>query len=209
MISDFKERCRKFLQVACSQLRQRYDFSDKILQSLSIFTPKNALDCSKRSSFPSLLPLAKLLPRCKGNLIDMQVLDDEWRVLVFCKLPDEILKQKEADIFWGSLLKYKNENDEMPFYNLSRFILNILCLPHTNADCERIFSHVGLIKLRNSLNNQSVTNLILAKEHMKYWGDCTKFKPSSSMFQKLNKSMYEGEFGDDCNENDDIVNSIC
>lgn len=170
MVSEFKNRCRQFLQVACVQIRNRYDFSNEILSTLHIFNVNNAINPITRTSFPSMIRLCELLPRCKDTM-DIQNLDDEWRMMAYSKIPTNILQETEIDSFWGKMYNFKNENNVFPFRNLAKFILNILSLPHANADCERIFSLMNIIKskIRNNLNNDSVSKITLAKEAMKRW----------------------------------------
>ena len=43
--------------------------------------------------------------------------------------------------------------DDFPFQKLPSSVLNLLCIPHANAECETIFSKVNLAKtqIRNRL----------------------------------------------------------
>lgn len=107
MICEFKQRCRQILQVACEQIKKRYNFANEILSTIHIFQPCNALNPATRTLFPSMSRLCELLPRCK-NTKNVQILDDEWRLIAFTKLPDEIIKETEIDKFWGKIHNYKN-----------------------------------------------------------------------------------------------------
>lgn len=66
----------------------------------------------------------------------------------------------------------------MTFKKLSRFVLNVISLPHSNADCERIFSKVNLIKTktRNKLVTPTISGILLAKQRVQ--GDCVNFELS-------------------------------
>ena len=85
--------------------------------------------------------------------------------------------------FYQKLSLLLNEYDEPQFKNLSTFALQILSLPVSNTDAERIFSKVNLIKtdIRNSLNTKSVEALILISEAVKEQAACFTFKPSDAM----------------------------
>lgn len=43
MLDDFRTRCRLFLQTACVQMQNRYDFEDKVMTVLHIFNPRSPL----------------------------------------------------------------------------------------------------------------------------------------------------------------------
>lgn len=138
-----------------------------------------------------MFELTQLLPRCLGDM-NVQDLDDEWRFLSLYNLPTEINSRLDVDHFWGKLLKLENENGKRLFRNIARFVLNILSIPHSNADCERTFSKVNNIKTesRNCLANETTTAILLAKQHVKEVGGCCAFEPTKSMLNKFNKNMY-------------------
>lgn len=193
MMNDLKTRCRNFLQTACIEIKKRYNFSDNVLSKLYIFSPKYAIDSSIRQRFPTLTVLSTLLPRCIPNKVTEQQIDDEWRYLPYTELPEEILSEEEVDVFWGKLMQFKSENEVRIFKNISLFVLNILSLPHSNADSERIFSQVNNIKtkLRNRLINNTINGVILAKELIKLQGNCIAFEPTNDMYGRFNATMYD------------------
>lgn len=82
----------------------------KCMSSLHIFNIKNSLDPSTRTSYPSMLRLTELLPRCLDEA-NVQTLDDEWRMLAHSKLTEYILIESNVDAFWGLIYKYKNDNN--------------------------------------------------------------------------------------------------
>ena len=99
------------------------------------------------------------------------------------QLPDQLKEKCGVVHFYQQLSLVMNPNDEPLFKNLSTFALQILFLPVSNTDAERIFSKVNLIKtdIRNSLNTKSVEALILISEAVKEQAACFTFKPSDAM----------------------------
>jgi hypothetical protein len=66
-------------------------------------------------------------------------------------------------------------------------------IPISNADSERVFSQVNLIKTvhRNRFSIEGVASLIFVKEGVKDAADsCAHFQPTKEMIQKCNKEMY-------------------
>ena len=66
------------------------------------------------------------------------MIDDEWRHLPFYGIK-ETMKNLETEVFWGKMPNSKNYGEEYLFRNLSQVVLNVLSLPHANADSERLF----------------------------------------------------------------------
>ncbi|KAL0829677.1 hypothetical protein ABMA28_003183 [Loxostege sticticalis] len=170
LLNEFNTRCRKFLITSCNEIRKGYDFSDKILPFLKYLSPEEAVRQSARETFPSLLPLTKQLPRIVSEL-EMQRIDDEWRLL------------PNINKFTGlEIGKWKTDCKA-----LANFALDVLCLPHSNADCERVFSEVNNMKTksRNKLITSTVNGALLARQAVKNQGGCTKFQASNDMCKKM------------------------
>ena len=64
---------------------------------------------------------------------------------------------------------FENVLGEKEFSNISNFALNALCIPHSNAECERIFSKINLIKTKtgNRLVTKTIKGTLLAADHVK------------------------------------------
>lgn len=81
------------------------------------------------------------------------------------------------------------------YKSVSQFSLNLLILPHSSVDCERIFSQVNLIKtkIRNSLSNESINGTLLAKQHIvNEAGSCANFKLNNEIMAKsTSKVLYK------------------
>ena len=82
----------------------------------------------------------------------------------------------------------------------------MLCLPVSNADCERVFSQVNMIKSthRNTLSTEGVASLIFVKDGVKHLSEsCVQFEPSAKMVRKCNNDIYTNVhaiYGDDPEE---------
>lgn len=77
-------------------------------------------------------------------------IDNEWRLLpIYHFSAGQIVITDEIDVFWDKLLKYKDQTGNPIIKNILRFILNVLSLPHSNAECERQFSKVNIIKTKS------------------------------------------------------------
>lgn len=188
LINDFRSSCIEFVMVACSQIKKRFDFGNETLQYLSYLNPPKAMLQSSRNLMPSLLPLMKTLPRIVNNQ-QYQVIDDEWRQLPYFELPAHIDVKGQVDVFWSKLLICDESDQGLTFKNLSKFVLNVISLPHSNADCERIFSKVNLIKTktRNKVITPTMSGILLAKQRVQ--GDCVNFEPSKDEYNCMTNNV--------------------
>lgn len=173
------------------QIFFRYDFKNPVLDKLKFFKPQLAVQHSTRDKMPSLLPLLSSLPRISKRE-DFQDIDDEWRRLPLHQFDNDDLKL-EIDVFWGKAAVLKNEIGEFLFKKVAQFVLGILSLPHSNADSERVFSQINLAKTKNrsKLIVPTIKGIILANQHIKKAGGCSKFQPSKEMLSRMtSKSLY-------------------
>lgn len=102
------------------------------------------------------------------------------------ELPDDISQTKEPDQFWYKLSTLKNSGGEIMFPFLPAFALNVLVIPHSNADCERIFSKINLVKvkLRHRLVTNNVEGCVLSSQLIRNQGFCHKFEITDSIIKK-------------------------
>lgn len=75
------------------------------------------------------------------------------------------------------------------FSELTKFALDILSLPHSNSDCERVFSAVNCMKtkIRNRLNTETINGALHTKQHLNLNGNCITFKPTKDMLNCMTK----------------------
>ncbi|CAK1583027.1 unnamed protein product [Parnassius mnemosyne] len=186
-LNKFFSVCRNFLVTSAKEIKKRYRMNDPLLSKLHILHPANAASSKFRESVPSIFSLIELLPRVvqMDNMSLIQNIDNQWR-----NLPakfNELDLTLPIDKFWSELHLCQD------YRELSQFALDTLCIPHSNAQCERVFSHVNLMKtkIRNKLLTKTVNGTLLAAQHIKETGSCIDFKPSDEMLCKLNLSMYK------------------
>lgn len=196
-LQEFFQRCRNFLAVACCEIKKRYDFNDPVISKLNCLTPSNALSGEFRKVVPSLVPLATNLPLLVSpeDISLLQRLDDQWRMLPLQCNRSLLGDRNASDKFWARVLQ-----DEPDFKDLADFALSVLSLPHSNAECERVFSKINLFKTktRNRLKTATVNGALLATESVKSSGACCKkFSPSKDMLSRMTKKELYSNVSDD------------
>lgn len=91
------------------------------------------------------------------------------------------------------------------FSLVAKFMLYILALPNSNAECERRFSEINDIKTkkRNRLITNTIKGNILAQQAIKRQSSsCVNFKPTDSMIKSFNSTIYKSEPALGLNESD-------
>lgn len=64
--------------------------------------------------------------------------------------------------FWAEVLRYLDACGNYPFLLLAKFAISLLSLPFSNAEVERVFSQVNIVKtkLRNRMNIDTFNSIL-------------------------------------------------
>lgn len=156
----FRTRYLDFLIESVNQINIRFDFANDVLLKLELINPVNV----KKGSSNSIIPLAIHFP----NLLtekDYQKLDLEWRLLRNCEIQNF---GDNGEEFWVSVRKEKYNDGTPMFETVSNFVIQLLSLPHSSANVERLFSQINLIKTdsRNLISSATLCGLLHTKEYL-------------------------------------------
>lgn len=155
-IYSMQKNCLRFYISLSKQILKRINFKDPVLKALQIIDPL--------SLGPSLVPLINIFPNLVGNM-NIEDINEEWRLLLLHAFSEE---EMTLEMFWQNVFKVKNSLGEHMYPHLRQFISSLLCLPHSSASTERVFSQMKLNKtaIRNCLNVETVSSILLIKEIM-------------------------------------------
>ncbi|CAG9792671.1 unnamed protein product [Diatraea saccharalis] len=159
---DFKRKCRNFLIKACIGIRKRFALNEPVLVGISKLNPASCLNIADRDE--SIQKTLNLMPRLAPTSMDeQQALDDQWRKLP--KLKEQFDTTIRPDEFWHKVKQLEE------FSTIGKYMLNILALPNSNAECERMFSQINDTKTKK--RNRLITRTIRA-------GQRTPFRANTS-----------------------------
>lgn len=182
-LEAFQKRCLSFLIESVNQICMRFPFKDKTLENLRFINPKEV----KSRKIASIGPLSSAFPGFVGpdKIID---LDREWRVLRNSDVLDSEIN--DAESFWETVREIKSGDETPMFPNLSKFVFGVLCLPHSSATAERIFSTVNNLKTkqRNRLSTKTLIGLLHSKRYLK--GECFNFAVDDKLVKMMTSDMY-------------------
>lgn len=147
-----RQKCINFIVKLIQEISNRVPDNIEILKHADCLSVENTLKTIKED-INDLLILLKYSPD------EISKIDNQWRKINLIKRHNISCTIK----FWIEVANYKNSDNDNPFFELSKVALIILTLPHSNAEIERLFSQINLIKykLRNRMK-LPVLNAILA-----------------------------------------------
>lgn len=160
---EIRQRCVCFVVELIKQLQQRLPDNVQVLQSMSLLSAGECLQPIK----PGIIDLAKMFTDSDEILTRI---DFQWRNL------HKVLWKKNTDTseLWVEISSYTDATGENPFSDLADLALTVLTLPHSNADVERIFSHMNIVKskLRNRMSIKSLNALLTIRYGLRRNGSC-------------------------------------
>lgn len=111
--------------------------------------------------FPSML----LIKEAENRHSALDALEEQFVSYQIAQIPESVLREERADQQWAMLMALKSPSGELRYDRLGRVMLGILTIPHTNAECERVFSQVRKNKtdFRGSMNNETLSSVLITK----------------------------------------------
>ncbi|CAG9782795.1 unnamed protein product [Diatraea saccharalis] len=85
---------------------------------------------------------------------------------------------------------YKNAADVNTFHELCEFAIAVLSLPHSNAEVERLFSTMSIIKnkLRNKLSEKTLNSLLTIRNQLKIKDkNCSTYEIPDEVLDQVGK----------------------
>ncbi|KAL7306158.1 hypothetical protein TKK_0001604 [Trichogramma kaykai] len=196
-LDRFKKEIRDFLKVLCDAFKDRYNFDDDCFTARKAFYPSNALSRLFHNQCQNLNHLIDQCPALIKDDKDVELINNQWNLLLETNIDDFIITQNDPVAFWISLEKYQNSsrteninnyndlenNNDYPFSRLSAFALDFMCLPESNALSERIWSKYKKEKgdRRGRLCDATMRGILLTASCVKDSNGLANFESSKEM----------------------------
>ncbi|CAH0559254.1 unnamed protein product [Brassicogethes aeneus] len=184
-----RERAIKFVVALINQIKMRLPKNLEILRKVLNVSVGNAL----RHDKPSLLTLLQFFKKTDQEI---ELIENRWASIHLLKWK-EIRDTKQ---FWCEVMNFKDASGENTFYQLAMFAISLLVLPHSNAEVERLFSQLNIVKckLRNRLKVDTVTAILTVKAGLRFNKCCFNFELPNSVINKIKTiETYKVTDGDD------------
>lgn len=177
-----KDRCLQFLKVLLKQFQQRLPKNIHILEKVSLVSVKNALKVVKE-------PLTPLMEIFKYDVKDMDKVNHQWNNLTNIKWIEHVNTTK----FWKEVNDYVDASGNNPFKDLCQLSKRILVLPWSNADVERLFSQMNIVKtkLRNHMGPKLLDAILTIRSGLKRNKVCcADYKLPEDVLKNISNSSY-------------------
>ncbi|XP_064635757.1 uncharacterized protein LOC135492941 [Lineus longissimus] len=145
-IKDFFSGVRKFFIAACSYLKEKLPLQEPLLKHAEVADTKKRINGAQAAdlgyfldTFPALIPEGVSRETVELEFAEYQ---SESEIPVAEGIDD-------IDKKWVQIGKMEDGGGVPMFKNLAHVILGILTIPHSNAQCERVFSSVRQNKTWN------------------------------------------------------------
>lgn len=158
-----RTRCVNFLMKLIHELRNRMPKNIKILKKITMFAVENALKQIKE-------PLIPLLKEFKYSLGEITKIENQWRNLTTVQWSN----LHTTSDFWIEVKGFTDSCKENPFQELADLALSFLVLPLSNAEVERSFSQMNLIKTkqRNKMCPTTLNGIMTVRAGLKRLKKC-------------------------------------
>lgn len=155
-----KKRCVDFIIKLIHELQQRLPENMKVLKnsmcmSVSVILKENRI-------IQNLINLVEGL----GEAEKMDNIIQEWTTIKLQKWENTT----DTELFWAEVGESKDAAGGCPYKNLFEIATKVMSLPHSNADIERVFSTMNVVKtkLRNSLNIDTINAILHVRLGLAY-----------------------------------------
>lgn len=183
-IGDFIHHVVEYYSSMCDYIRAK----------LPLKKHAEGLDVSLRQSvgLDSVMYFVNLHPvLCDKDAVDqLQSEFSHYQVFPFQK---DLLEIPSLDEQWTKILDLKDESGNHRFQLLGKVVLGIMVLPHSNVDCEHVFSLVtkNLTKFRPSMSAKTLQSLLVLKCSSSVFGKAHKVVLDRKLLLKCKRATVE------------------
>ena len=138
---------------------EKYPYQDLVIRHAAV------ADMSGTAQFASVEYFTNLFPCLAVSDAAMDKLEMEFISYQTDVLPSSVTTCDIADTAWHLMAQVKDANGQAKFAQLSKVMLAVLCIFHSNADCERVFSLVTKNKTEfcPSMTTRTLNSLVTHK----------------------------------------------
>ncbi|KFM77998.1 hypothetical protein X975_25813, partial [Stegodyphus mimosarum] len=162
---EFFQCVRKYFSSACDYIVRKFPLQNEVLLNAEVANLKQIENSSFEKirffidKFPFLLTI-------KENEYHNDALDELQNQFSAAQFEDFASSGEDRlDVLVGTLKRIKRADGTPKYDRLARVLCAILVIPHSNAECERVFNVVKKNKtmFRSSISPKTVENILIAK----------------------------------------------
>ncbi|XP_038065360.1 uncharacterized protein LOC119735640 [Patiria miniata] len=197
--------CKKFFAMvrlyytkACDYIVTKFPLKSVVLAHAEV------ADCSLRVNakfssvkyFTDKFPCMLFVKEDETKYEATDILQSQFLAYQLADIPEAVQNETDCDKQWAVLAAEKDPSGQLCYDRLAKVMLGILTIPHSNAECERVFSQVRKNKtdFRGSMSTDVLSSVLITKAQQR--GPCysrdfdDKFlrRAKSATYRTLNES---------------------
>ena len=155
-LPTFYSSVRRYYMKTVEYMLKKFPYQDLVIRHAAV------ADMSGTAQFASVEYFTTLFPCLAVSDAAMDKLEMEFISYQTDVLPSSVTTCDRADTAWHLMAQVKDANGQAKFAELSKVMLAVLCIFHSNADCERVFSLVTKNKteFRPSMTTRTLNSLV-------------------------------------------------
>lgn len=164
--AKFYTSVRNFFKLSCDYIVLKFPLENEILKHAEVANVKNIENASFKSVkfFIDKFPTFLLIKDRETSEEALDLLQEQFCVL---QADSDIAFEplQRMDSVWSSISKIECPGGGLKYDRVAYAMLSILIIPHSNAECERVFSSVrkNRTTYRSSMSDNVLNNILLAK----------------------------------------------
>ncbi|KAL0884118.1 hypothetical protein ABMA27_016137 [Loxostege sticticalis] len=180
-VAKIRKSCIDFTAHLAKEIQNRLPRNYMTLQKMSQLSTENTLKQIKDDSITELAVEFGFVEDKIDKILR------QWHSINYVKwdIPADTIK------FWAQVLKYKDAAGANTFKDLADLAIAVLSLPHSNAEVERMFSSMNIVKnkLRNRLASTTLNSILLVRNQLKIVKqNCHNYVLPDHVLQKMTKT---------------------
>ena len=182
-IKSICQHARTFYETAASYIYNKLPLRNELLKHAEVFD-LSMLSTKSFTSVEYFLNRFEVLSR----QCPMDEVQEEFHELQIEALQESLLSESDAGTQWGLVGQIKGTSGKPKFPTIARLAQYVLLIPHSNASCERVFSHVRKIRseFRPTMGTDTLSAICVMKENL--GGVCYDGNFSKEETQKAKKA---------------------
>ncbi|CAG5022721.1 unnamed protein product [Parnassius apollo] len=163
ILNAIRQRCSTLLLQLLKELQQRLPDNYKQLESMALLSPEEAIKPIKSNTIIDVAEIFGFTPEIIDKIMQ------QWHILHINKWHSEEIVQ-----FWVEVKKFSNSSGDNIYQDISTLALTCLTLPHFNAEVERLFSQINLVKnkQRNRTSLETLNSNLCIRDSLRKSGKC-------------------------------------
>ena len=115
-------------------------------------------------------PLIPFLEYLQTPIDKITAIENQWQNITLIKWKEV----KNTVSLWNEVHRYRDAANCNPLKDIADFALSVLVLPHSNAEVERVFSQMNIVKtkLRNRMETKMANAILGIRAGLRRSGKC-------------------------------------